>query len=86
MAARDWYNNTDTANILGFEPHFGCCTANLHQGWPKLAKAAFAKKGEAELTALVYLPMALHEIGKSIRKVLGIMEYASPKAASLMSP
>jgi len=60
VAARDWYNNTDTSNIFGFEPHFGCCTANLHQGWPKLAKAAFAKKGETELAALVYLPMTLH--------------------------
>ncbi len=36
---RDWYNNTDGSNIFGLEPHFGCCTANMHQGWPKFARS-----------------------------------------------
>jgi len=38
VARRNWTDNTDTSNIFGLEPHFGCCTANLHQGWPKLVK------------------------------------------------
>jgi len=38
VAKRNWTDNTDDANIYGLEPHFGCCTANMHQAWPKLAK------------------------------------------------
>ncbi len=38
VARRNWTDNTDDSNIYGLEPHFGCCTANMHQAWPKLAK------------------------------------------------
>ncbi len=39
VAKRNWTDNTDDSNIYGLEPHFGCCTANMHQAWPKLAKS-----------------------------------------------
>ncbi len=29
--------NGDEANLFGLEPHFGCCTSNFNQAWPKLA-------------------------------------------------
>lgn len=33
-------NNSD-AHLFGLEPNFGCCTANMGQGWPKLAMSTF---------------------------------------------
>lgn len=53
---RGWYNNGDRANLFGFEPNFGCCLANMHQGWPKLVKNAVLWDGEAVWFGM-YLPM-----------------------------
>lgn len=30
-----WTSDGPQSNMFGLEPHFGCCTANYHQGWPK---------------------------------------------------
>ena len=37
---RPWFNASRDASLFGLEPTYGCCTANLHQGWPKLAATA----------------------------------------------
>jgi hypothetical protein len=39
VAKRDWTDNNDESNIYGQTPNFGCCQANLHQGWPKLVRS-----------------------------------------------
>lgn len=59
VAPRDWYNNTDDSNIFGLAPHFGCCTANMHQGWPKFVKSFFAQRADNELLAMVYGPCTI---------------------------
>lgn len=38
--------NNEEAHIFGLEPHFGCCTANFNQGWPKFALSAFMHKDD----------------------------------------
>jgi hypothetical protein len=69
-APRDWTNNTDTSNLFGLEPHFGCCAANLHQGWPKLASHLWMATPDGGLAAVAYAPCevsALAGDGASVR-------------------
>ena len=56
IAKRNWTDNTDTSNIYGLEPHFGCCTANMHQGWPKLVKNLVMATPDGGLAVIAYGP------------------------------
>ncbi len=46
------------AGIFGVEPHYGCCTANFNQGWPKLAHSVFMKTDRG-IRAAMMLPAVL---------------------------
>ncbi|MGE5223100.1 MAG: beta-L-arabinofuranosidase domain-containing protein [Omnitrophica WOR_2 bacterium] len=56
VAKRDWANNDDWSNIYGLEPNFGCCTANMHQGWPKLVKSLVMATSDGGLGLIAYGP------------------------------
>jgi hypothetical protein len=56
LANRRWTTNGPEANIFGLEPNFGCCTANMHQGWPKLAANLWMATPDDGLAAIVYGP------------------------------
>lgn len=43
--------NNQEAHLFGLEPHYGCCTANFNQGWPKFAWHAFLKGENSILSA-----------------------------------
>lgn len=58
VAPRDWSNGPD-ANLFGLEPHFGCCTSNMHQGWPKLTSHLWMQDGTGGLAAVSYAPCAV---------------------------
>ncbi|EXX89167.1 hypothetical protein BG53_00555 [Paenibacillus darwinianus] len=60
VATRNWSNN-DEANLFGLEPNFGCCTANMHQGWPKLAAHLWMSDGKGGLAAVSYAPCWVQE-------------------------
>lgn len=42
------------ANTFGVEPNFGCCAANMHQGWPKfMSSAVWKQKNEIVIASFV---------------------------------
>lgn len=53
---RAWTNNKPDSNIFGLEPNYGCCTANMHQGWPKLVSHLWMAAPGGGLAAVAYGP------------------------------
>ena len=56
IAKRDWVDNGNESNTFGLEPNFGCCTANLHQGWPKFIRNLVMSSPEGGLVFPAYGP------------------------------
>ena len=56
VARRNWADNGDWANIYGLEPNFGCCTANMHQGWPKFVRSLIMATPDGGLACAAYGP------------------------------
>ncbi len=53
---RVYTSNGVDANIFGLEPNFGCCLANMHQGWPKFAASLWMRSPDGGLAALAWAP------------------------------
>ena len=51
-----YVNNGADSNLYGLEPNFGCCTANLHQGWPKFVSHLWMATPDGGLAAVAYTP------------------------------
>ena len=51
-----WTSNGPESNLFGLEPNFGCCTANMHQGWPKFAAHLWMRAPDSGLAAVTYAP------------------------------
>lgn len=56
---RTWTTNGPEANIFGLEPNYGCCTANLSQGWPKFAAHLWMRTADDGIAAIAYAPSRL---------------------------
>lgn len=55
-AKREWRSNDDTSNLYGLEPNYGCCTANMHQGWPKFVSHLWMGTHDQGLAAVAFGP------------------------------
>ncbi len=65
LQARDWTTNGPESNIYGLEPNFGCCTANMHQGWPKFAASLWMATRDDGLAAIAYAPSEVRTVVKN---------------------
>ena len=59
LNSKPWSTNGPESNLYGLEPHFGCCTANFHQGWPKFTSSLWMKTPDDGLAAVLYSPCSV---------------------------
>lgn len=73
---RVYTDNGPDANLYGLEPNFGCCTANMHQGWPKFATHLWGRSADGGLAVLAYAPCVVEtEVGGKRVRVETITQY-----------
>ncbi|PZE21625.1 beta-L-arabinofuranosidase domain-containing protein [Paenibacillus xerothermodurans] len=82
VAKRNWVNRED-ANIFGLTPNFGCCTANMHQGWPKLVSHLWMKSQDKGLAAVAYAPCTVRTVTSSGKQVTAKIETDYPFKESI---
>lgn len=75
---RDWTTNGPESNIFGLEPNFGCCTANMHQGWPKFVGSMWMATADGGLAAVAYSPCELNTVVKGGTRVRIVEETEYP--------
>lgn len=67
VAEDRWFEtNAADANIYGLEPHYGCCTANMHQGWPKFAAHLWMTSQDGGIAAVAYAPSYVDTMIKGV--------------------
>ncbi|RPI20335.1 MAG: hypothetical protein EHM61_27245 [Acidobacteria bacterium] len=53
---RIYTTNGEKANVYGLETNYGCCTANMHQGWPKFVSHLWMQTADGGIAAVAYAP------------------------------
>ncbi|MBO0719651.1 MAG: glycoside hydrolase family 127 protein [Blastocatellia bacterium] len=64
LEKRQWTSNGPEANLFGMDVNFGCCTANMHQGWPKFAASLWMATAGDGLAAVAYAPSEVKTVVK----------------------
>ncbi len=81
---RRWTSNGPESNLFGLEPNFGCCTANFHQGWPKLTSSLWLASADGGVAAAIYAPSTLRtELGGARVSIRQVTDYPFRNRASL---
>lgn len=66
MSKQPFRTNNNEAHLFGLEPHFGCCTANFGQGFPKLALSTFFKTQKG-IASCVLSPAAVETVINGVK-------------------
>lgn len=61
-----WSTNGPESNLYGLEPNFGCCTSNMHQGWPKFAAHLWMRTPDDGLAAVAWAPCAVRATVRAV--------------------
>ena len=64
VSKRRWETNGPESNLFGLEPNFGCCAANMHQGWPKFTANLWMATPDQGLAAIAYGPSEVSTLVK----------------------
>ena len=48
--------NSGNSHIFGLEPNYGCCTANMHQAFPKFALSTYMTSGDDAIYSTILAP------------------------------
>lgn len=82
---RVFTTNGDTANCFGVETHYGCCTANMHQGWPKLAAHLWMGTADGGLAAVAHGPSRVETtLGGASVTVESVTDYPFGETVALV--
>lgn len=75
---RNWSTNGKDSNLYGLEPNYGCCTANMHQGWPKFVSSMWMATKDNGLAAVALGPNTVSAKVADGKKVSIIQETEYP--------
>lgn len=59
-----WSTNGAESNIYGLEPNYGCCTANMHQGWPKFVSHLWMRAPGEGIALAAYAPSTVRFVSR----------------------
>lgn len=80
---RNWSTNGNESNIYGFSPNFGCCLANMHQGWPKFVEHMWMATNDNGLVAVTYGPCVVRALVGDNKEVSILEETEYPFRGSV---
>jgi len=66
LNSKPWTTNGPESNLFGLAPHFGCCTANYHQGWPKFVASLWMRTIDGGLAATLHAPCEIKTMVRGI--------------------
>jgi uncharacterized protein len=71
-ADHDWTTNGPESNIFGLEPNFGCCTSNMHQGWPKFVAHLWMTSPDRGLVAAAWAPCHIEATVRDVPVIVDV--------------